>query len=107
MAVQTPVSVEAFEQLAALPENAHKRLEFIGGEIVEVVSNNFASQIGARVLMKVGLHVEALDLGYVTGADGGYKVSGEDYIPDVGFISKAKQPKRSHDTWNLQPPDLA
>src|SRR5258708_23262705 len=57
--------------------------------------------------MKIGVHVEVLALGYVTGADGGYKVSGEDYIPDVGFISKAKQPKRSHDTWNQQPPDLA
>ena len=28
-------------------------------------------------------------------------------MPDVGFISKARQPKSSHDTWNPQAPDLA
>src|SRR5689334_18501838 len=95
MAVQAHASVEEFERMAALPENAHKRLEYIGGEMVEVVSNNFASEIGARILIKIGSHVEAHDLGHITGADGGYRVSGEDYIPDVGFISKAKQPNSS------------
>ena len=107
MAVQSPVSVKAFEQIAALPENAHKRLEFIGGEIVEVVSNSDASEIAIRIAPRINLYVESHALGRVTGADGGYKVSGEDYIPDVGFISKARQPKRSHDTWNPLAPDLA
>jgi Uma2 family endonuclease len=90
-----------------LPENKDKHLEFIGGEIVEVVSNNFASKISARILAKISNHVEAHDLGHVTGADGGYNVSGERYMPDVGFISKKRQPKSSHDTWNPQAPDLA
>ena len=107
MAVQTNVSVEEFERIAALPENAQKRLEYIGGEIVEVVSNSDASEIAIRIAMKIGIYVEAHDLGRVTGADGGYKVSGEDYIPDVGFISKARQPKRPHIAWNPLAPDLA
>src|SRR5262249_28569543 len=84
-----------------------RRLEFIGGEIIEVVSNSDASEIAARVLIRIGNHVEANNLGRVTGADGGYKVSGEDYMPDVGFISKARQPKRPHVTWNPLAPDLA
>src|SRR5262245_336856 len=109
MAVQSHVrvSVEEFEKIAALPENQDKRLEYIGGEIVEVVSNSLSSQIAARVLIRIGNHVEANDLGYVTGADGGYRVSGEDYMPDVGFMSKAKHPKRPRDTWVPFAPDLA
>ncbi len=107
MVVQTPVRVEEFEQIAALPENTHKRLEFIGGEIVEVVSNSDASEIAIRIAARISLYVETHALGRVTGADGGYKVSGEDYIPDVGFIAKARQPQRPHTTWNPLAPDLA
>jgi Uma2 family endonuclease len=109
MAVQTHlrVSVEEFEKMAALPENADKRLEYIGGEIVEVVSNSLSSQIAARVLARISLHVETNNLGYVTGADGGYRVSGEDYLPDVGFIAKAQHPKRPRETWVPYAPNLA
>lgn len=107
MAVQTRVTIEEFEKIVALPENADRHLEYIGGEIVEVVSNNFVSQIGALILLEIGSYNKHHALGYVTGADGGYRVSGEDYMPDVGFISKVRQPKRSHDTWNPLAPDLA
>ena len=101
------VSVEDFEKIAALPENADKHLEYIGGEIVEGVSNSFSSQLAMRIGARISLHVETNNLGYVTGAQGGYKVSGEDYIPDVGFISKVRHPKRPHDTWIPLAPDLA
>src|SRR5579859_4190624 len=107
MVIQTPVSIEEFERIAALPENAHKRLEFIGGEIVEVVSNTDASEIAIRIAARISFYVETHTLGRVTGADGGYKVSGENYIPDVGFISKARQPQRPHTSWNPLAPDLA
>lgn len=107
MSVQTFVGAEQFEQLAALPENAHRRLELIGGEVVEVVSNTDASEIGALVLAAIALFLKTTKLGRLTGADGGYQVSGEYYIPDVGFISKARQPERPHTTWNPLAPDLA
>jgi Uma2 family endonuclease len=109
MAVQTHarMSVEAFEKIAALPENADKRLEYIGGEIVEVVSNSDSSEIGLKIGAEIMLYLKTNDLGRATGSDGGYRVSGEDYIPDVGFISKARQPKRPHTAWNSLAPDLA
>jgi Uma2 family endonuclease len=109
MVVQTHirVSVEEFEKIAALPENADRHLEYIGGEIVEMVSNSKASAIAARLLIKIGSHVEAHRLGRVTGADGGYKVSGENYMPDVAFISNTRQPKDPDVAWNPLPPDLA
>jgi Uma2 family endonuclease len=53
------------------------------------------------------LFVKQHDLGRVTGADGGYWVSGERYIPDVAVVSKARQPQPSHEAYNPNPPDLA
>jgi len=108
MAVQPQlVTVEEFDRIATLPENADKRLEFIGGEVVELVSNNYSSEIAATILREIGNYVKAHKLGRVTGADGGYKVSGDRYIPDVAFISKAKQPESSREAYNSNPPDLA
>jgi len=45
--------------------------------------------------------------GYITGADGGYQIGDERYLPDVAFVSKARQPEPSHETYNPLPPDLA
>jgi Uma2 family endonuclease len=58
-------------------------------------------------LIAIGGYVKQHQLGYVTSADGGYMISGERYIPDVAFISKARQPEPSHDAYNPKPPDLA
>ena len=107
MAIGTKITVEEFERWAELPENADKLLEYVGGEIIEVVSNNYVSLVAVRISARLQLFAEEHDLGYVTGADGGYRVSGEDYIPDVAFISKTKQSNPSHDAYNPNPPDLA
>jgi Uma2 family endonuclease len=107
MAVQAHLTVEEFDKIAALAENADKRLEFIAGEVIEVVTNNYASEIAARILTEIGVYVKGRQLGRVTGADGGYRVSGERYIPDVAFISKARQPEPSHEAYNARAPDLA
>ena len=107
MAVQARVSVEEFEKIAARPENKDRRLEYIGGEVVEVVSNSDASEIALNIGAEIKLYLKANDVGRATSSDGGYRVSGEDYIPDVGFISKARQPKRPHASWNPLAPDLA
>jgi Uma2 family endonuclease len=107
MVLETKIlTVEEFDRIALLPENSDKLLEFIGGRIVEVVSNNYSSMLGARILMKLGIFVDSKNLGYLTGADGGYWVNGERYIPDVAFISRAKQSKPSREAYNPNPPDL-
>lgn len=102
-----PMTVEEFDQFVLLPENVDRAFEFIGGEIIEVVANNYSSQIAMLLGAKITEFVVANNLGQVTGADGGYWVSGERYIPDVGFISKTRQPQPSHETYNPNPPDLA
>jgi Uma2 family endonuclease len=43
----------------------------------------------------------------VSGADGGYRVAGERYRPEVAFSSKTRQPEASHEVYNPNAPDLA
>jgi Uma2 family endonuclease len=72
-----------------------KRYELIKGVIVEMAPSKPENTIIAgRILAYFFNHVEVNDLGYVTGADGGYTLSpGDVQIPDVAFISKARAPK--------------
>ena len=108
MVVQTkPVTAEEFERFVMLPENAERLFELVGGEIVEVVSNSESSELGALMIILLGSFVRPRGLGRITGADGGYIISGERYLPDCAYISKAKQPKRSRVAYNPTPPDLA
>jgi len=101
------LTAEEFDRIALLPENADKLLEFIGGRIVEVVSNSYSSELGMLVGSALTVFVRQRGLGRVTGANGGYMVNGERYIPDATFISKARQPEPSHAAYNPNAPDLA
>ncbi len=104
---QLTMTAEAFEQFSLQPENAPRRLELIEGEVIELVSDSYASEIAAIILGYLIQYVRVHELGRVTGADGGYAVSDDRYIPDVAFISKARQPDRPHTAWNPVAPDLA
>ncbi|MCA0455095.1 MAG: Uma2 family endonuclease [Chloroflexi bacterium] len=108
MVLQTkPISDAEFDHFVTLPENADRNFEFIAGEIIEVVSNNLSSYLGAKLSGRVSVFAEDNKLGRVTGADGGYVISGEKYIPDAAFISFARQPKPSLAAYNPIAPDLA
>ena len=102
------MSPSEFDRFALLPENHNRLFEFIAGEVVEVVSNPLSSNIAMMMGVFVGGFVLQHNLGHVTGADGGYMVGGERYIPDVGFISYQRQRILAHvDGYNPLPPDLA
>lgn len=107
MAVQKVMTVEEFDEWVNLPQNVHRLFEYIGGEIVEVPSNPFASNISVRIIRRLAPHVEDNDLGWVTTEAGGYMVSGERYAPDVAYLSKTKQPALARSGYNPNPPDLA
>lgn len=104
--VQKYMTVTEFDKWVHLPENIDTEYEFIGGEIYPVVSNSDASEIAANILIAIGYFVKQHKLGRVKGADGGYKIAGERYIPDVSFISFEKQPKPSREGYIDSPPDL-
>jgi Uma2 family endonuclease len=81
--------------------------EYIAGEVVAVVSNNYSSQVALLIGALITVFVHKNNLGWVTGADGGYVVNSERYIPDIGFIRREKQPEVSHDAYNVNAPELA
>src|SRR6266851_1110312 len=107
MAVQERIklTVEEFDRLALLPENADKLLEFIGGEVFEVPSNAYVSEISAIFIGELYVFLKGKRLGHITGEAGGYRVSGERYAPDVAYISFARQPELAKKGYNPNPPE--
>jgi len=100
-------TAEEFFEIASLPENEDKRLELDDGEIVEMAESSPTNSVTAtRISTFINNFVIPRNLGYVTGADGGYKLAEKRVRqPDVGFISKARLPKLPK---RFQiPPDLA
>jgi Uma2 family endonuclease len=98
---------EEFWEVARLPENENRRLELEDGVIVEMGAS---SPINSVTAMRIGHFMNAFviprNLGYVTGADGGFRLAPKrSRLPDVGFISKAKLPQLPK-RFDL-PPDLA
>jgi Uma2 family endonuclease len=102
------MTVKEFDQSVLLSENKDRNFEYIGGEVIEGVSNPVSSNLAARVTGFLFVHLTQNDIGYLTSSDGVYIVSGERYIPDVGFITYAKQPTLDYfDGYIQNPPDLA
>ncbi|MGB1285308.1 MAG: Uma2 family endonuclease [Aggregatilineales bacterium] len=98
------MTVEEFEEFALSSENVERRLEYIGGEIVEVVSNGTSSYIATRIIIKIGMYLETHSIiAHMTAPDGGYKIAGEDYMPDVALVLTAKP---SGETWVTDTPVL-
>lgn len=103
-----PITAEYFYWFIEQPENRDRNFERIAGEIVEKrVSNPRSSAVAAFILGKLSTFVYENNLGHVTGADGGYVVSGEQYIPDGAFISKARCPELPSAAYNPLAPDIA
>jgi Uma2 family endonuclease len=95
-----------FVEFQDLPENADRIFELIEGEMVEKMPSFMPSKIGMRIGRLVGNFVDENEIGYVTGADGGYVLSDEDtFNPDVAYISKhlPEIPRREV----IGPPDCA
>jgi Uma2 family endonuclease len=104
----SPIQIVPFDHWVLLPENVDKRYELIAGEIVEkMVSNQEASEIAATILAYIKIYLLKNPIGRVRGADGGYHIGTERYIPDVSYMSKARQSERNKDSYNPLAPDLA
>src|SRR5258706_7946792 len=104
----TRLTVEEFDRLVDLPENADRLFEYIGGEAVEVPSNPWVSEIASLLNFYITLHLEQKGLeGHVTGEAGDYTVSGEKYAPDVAYLSAARQPELAEKGDNPMAPKLA
>jgi len=100
-------TADEFFEIVQLPENDEKRLELDDGEIVEMAASSPANTvIAARISYFLNAFVIPNDLGYVTGADGGFVLSEQRVRqPDVAFVSKNRVPTLPK-RFNLAP-DLA
>lgn len=108
MAIQPPpLSVEAFDELIQQDAYIGRDFEYIAGEMIEVVSNHHASELAFNLgsLIKAYLREHKIP-GRVSGADGGFQIAGERYIPDVAYISKKRQPEPSRVGYNPNIPEL-
>jgi len=96
-----------YARLIDSPDNANTILELIDGEIEEKMASFTPSRIALRIGYFLSEYLDERNLGYVTGADGGYIMSDDNvFIPDVGYIAKERMPQtpaREVPT----PPDLA
>ena len=103
------MTVTEFDEWVNLPEQAEHLYEFIGGEIFEVPSNPYSSEIAGEILFQIKLFLRENKIdGHVTGESGGYEVSGERYAPDVAYIPSTKQAQLPYKQgYNPNPPDLA
>lgn len=106
MALQI-MTTAAFDEWVRLPENSERRFERIAGEVVEVVSNSLAARIAFRIGGFLFVYLQQHDIGTATGADGGYQVGSERYIPDVGFIRYERQTGDATAAYYPAAPDLA
>lgn len=105
----TPIrqTISLYEFETFIKQNPDADYEYIAGKISRVVSNNYSSVVAMFIGGLISVHVYQNNLGYVTGADGGYVIGNERYIPDVGFISHSRQPEPSQEAYNPNPPDLS
>lgn len=95
-------------EYAQRPENADKRFELINGEIIEVTpASAISTMIGVRMVYSLLHHIDAHDLGFVSGADGGFDLgSGNFFAPDTAFVAKTRLPKMPERYFTIAP-DLA
>ncbi|MDX2078133.1 MAG: Uma2 family endonuclease [bacterium] len=86
-----PVTIDEFWAFVNLPENEDRRWELINGEIVEMPpSDKINSFIASLINHFLMTYILANKSGYMTTADGGYRIGRSVLQPDVGYISKAR-----------------
>jgi Uma2 family endonuclease len=91
------ISIAQFWEFVNLDENRDKRWELIngiptekGGDTTMAPSSKINSVIAIKIARFLDEYAEKTDSGYVTGADGGYRVDDHVFQPDAGYISKAR-----------------
>lgn len=101
-------TADEFWVIAQLPENEDKRLALLDGVIVEVPPSSQKNTVtAARIIYFFNAFVIPRNLGYVTGADGGFTLDARNARqPDVAFISKARHARLEGVVFPLAP-DLA
>jgi len=86
-----------------------KEYEFVDGQWEEkVMAGARHSGVGTRLLIEMGIHVKANNLGSLYGADGSFSIGKDERIPDISFLSIDRIPAEGEpeSIWPIAP-DLA
>lgn len=108
--MQKLMTVAEFRELAKHPAYEGKQIELDHGElIVTPPSSHYNSGIALQIGYLIKRHLEAHDLGRVTGADGGYSWAGVERLPQAahggcgdaggGQAQHADPPPRRYPQW--------
>lgn len=84
--------------------------ELVDKTLVEKAMGSYQSAIGVNLIIELGLYLRQNDIGFLTSADGGFRIGTSVGMPDVAFISWGKYTSREDRTkYTIQPypPDLA
>jgi Uma2 family endonuclease len=100
------MTAEEFERWVALPQNRERRFERVDGEVIEVVSNEISAHVTAVISAFITMYAIKHQLGYTTSSESGYRIGGNDYMPDLAFISKSRRERPLGETWITVVPDL-
>ncbi|MGQ9909540.1 MAG: Uma2 family endonuclease [Candidatus Flexifilum sp.] len=102
------LTLDDFQAYASLPENADRRLELIAGEIIDVPSNKLASKVAQVISFFLQLFLRERGIaGHVLGADAGQIIDGHLLVPDVSYVSAARQGALTRQGFDAIPPELA
>lgn len=102
------------DDLLALPDDSRWQYELVEGRLVRMPgSGGEASRIAARLIIALGMFVDARQLGAITGADGTYDLTqpgdagDTGLVPDVAFVQASRVPPRNSPeyakAWHLAP----
>jgi Uma2 family endonuclease len=104
----TVTTLMTADELLRMPSDGY-RYELVRGELRKMTAaGNRHSIIAGRILGRLLVYAEPRNLGDVTGADGGYRISRDPdtvRVPDVGFIRRERAV--TTDYFFDGPPDLA
>jgi Uma2 family endonuclease len=102
------------DELLALPDDSRWQYEVVEGRLVRMPgSGGEASRIAVRLVIALGIFVDAHQLGAITGADGTYDLTrpgdpgDTGLVPDAAFVAAARVPPRTSPeyarAWPLAP----
>jgi Uma2 family endonuclease len=104
--IERVMTVEEFDAWVLLPENIGRDYEYVGGRVIEVISNQQSSSYGALLSGLTTVYAIQNKLGFTTGARGGYWVVDERYLPDAAYVTRVRQFERTQDAYYPIAPDL-
>lgn len=93
---------------AEMALDTERDYEVVDGRMEEKMAGAKHGRVCARLIVRLGAHVEASDLGAIYTPDTTFQIGLNERLPDIGFVSSARIPEEGDPLgkWEIAP-DLA